>query len=197
MVDGHMERGIVQVYCPNVQIRILNCNGHHVPAATIVRHVVALLKTMRGSPKTFLILDREGRRESAEEFASVLGLELEGHGYDSSQVGVVVADRCTENWLLADVEGLKGDSCVPDTAEQRDYEGKQGKSEIRKLIKRSYHETTVGVRLFKRVRPEIARANSLSYRRLTDALAGQCRYFDKALRKTRKSEGWKNLNPKS
>ena len=56
-----------------------------------------------------------------------------------------------ENWYLADIEQLsKKKAFVRDRIKQKKYEGKHGKKELKKLMRkgRSYNETHHGPQLF-------------------------------------------------
>ena len=176
IVDGHMEQKIVQHFCPGIPVRRPNCNGDNVPVATLAKHIAPLVRLLKRVRKFFVIVDREGRAMSAAKMEADIKAELAKLEVDISCVVVSVADRSTENWMLADVEGLKVHPYLREDVKQEDYEGKNGKSALQKLFKPdiSYHETTVGVDLFKCVRPKIAGENSKSFRMLIEELEPYC-----------------------
>ena len=76
----------------------------------LLQHVRTQL--LKASGKVIIVLDREDRSQSAEEFGTALREELvrqigsyDGQGA-AHRVAVAVADRRFENWLLADPEGV-------------------------------------------------------------------------------------------
>lgn len=183
VVDGHMEQKIIQHYCRGVCVRRLNCNGPDTPAETIAKHLAPLIKLLKTRRKIFVVLDREGRSISAEALKAEISRALKELGCDVSNIRIVAADRCTENWILADVEGIKKTGYIREDAVQKNYEGRKGKMELRKILNKgiSYHETVEGVNLFRRIRPEVGVKHSVSFHKLTDMLRGNCRYLDARL----------------
>ncbi len=92
---------------------------HGQPAAASPKSLVEgrLLKPVRvqlakDARRVIVVLDREARAESAKEFAERLCRELRRQVKRSEgavaarRVWVAVADRCFENWLLADPQGV-------------------------------------------------------------------------------------------
>ena len=176
IVDGHMEQDVVQHYCKDVPVRRLNCNSDDMPAETVAKPLAALIGLLNRAKHIFVVLDREGRPQSAAQFGEEVSKALADRNVDLQRLRVVVADRETENWLLADVESLKQKSYIRRDVSQRDFEGQGGKRELQKMMQegRRYHETVEGVELFKCIRPQIAAQNSASFRRLVEVLRDHC-----------------------
>ena len=71
-----------------------------------------------------------------------------------------------ENWYLSDIEHLsRNKAYIRDGLKQKNYEGMNGKNEIKKCMKKgvSYSETRHGPELFGLLRFNIARQNSVSF----------------------------------
>ena len=94
-----------------------------------------------------------------------------------ASVSIAVPNRMIENWYLADIAHLcRKKKYLRDNIQQRDFEGKHGKKELKRCFKPefAYSETKHGPELFSLIRLPVARANSQSF----DAfirLLGSCR----------------------
>jgi len=79
-----------------------------------------------------------------------------------------------ENWYLADIEQLsKKKAFLRDRIKQKKYEGKHGKKELKKFVKKgySYNEIHHGPQLFIAIRLAVARKNSPSFNHFLNSLA--------------------------
>lgn len=179
IVDGQTEKKIIQHICPEAPIRMTNLNGKNVNIAAIAKTVSSFIKLFKGRYfPVFVLVDREGRNQSAEEIERLLHHELvDCYGLAANDVIVSCPDRMIENWMLADstyfnrVHGILIESIL---------EGKNGKKELRRLLsekKIAYHELTVGVEIFVRINPAEMRRNSLSFRRLAERSENICRWM--------------------
>ena len=134
IVEGHMEQKLVQLFCNGASVRRLQCNSKTAPPATIAKRLAPTLPFLKRAWKIFVVFDREKRNLSANELAEQVIQELRNENVDVSQLEVIVADRSTENWILADIEGIKRVPYVRQDAKQQDFEGKMGKGELRKIL---------------------------------------------------------------
>lgn len=164
-VDGQMEQKFIQNICPKAKVQLINCNGDDVKLEAIADRLASLIRLMRQrfSP-VIVIIDREKRQQSAEQVQIELKSLLEQRGVDV-EVMIGVADRMMENWILADEE-LKVE--LSGETRGRDFEGIDGKQEIKKWI-RPYHETVQGVALLRRCRPSRMQSSD-SFRKFFEQL---------------------------
>ena len=172
IVDGQMEQRIVQQICPGLPVRLLNCNGKCVEVEAIVKRVASHQRLLKCCFPVVVVIDREERIPSAEDFRDeiVAGLGVECPGID---IRVVVCDRMTENWMLADAASL-GNGEFDINKVPVETEGIHGKNAIGRCLPdgRRYHETTDGVDMFLKCRPERISRRSASFRNLISALEG-------------------------
>lgn len=137
LVDGHLEQRFVQRVCPGKPVRRLNCNGRNVSAEAIAKRVATQCRLMKGRHYPIVVwVDLEDRPISYHKFIEEITNEI--HKLDvADELIIGVADRCIENWIIADSE-------VSGIAEECD--GFNGKNRLSKS-RPDYHETTVGVEL--------------------------------------------------
>ncbi|GAG11587.1 unnamed protein product, partial [marine sediment metagenome] len=76
---------------------------------------------------------------------------------------VCVPDRMFENWIVADVGGIKRTGLLKEDARQGSFEGCSGVAVLRKLMKRPYRKTLHAPKLFGKVSCTVARRNSPSF----------------------------------
>lgn len=126
---------------------------------------ISILESFNCS-KIILMLDFECRTTSYKEF--ILELESEIKKYDfSKKLEIVVPNQMIENWFLADIEILSSKKKIlRDKLKQKNYEGKHGKDEIRKLTitNKSYNEIQHGKEFFPLIRESVASKNSISFK---------------------------------
>ena len=124
--------------------------------------------------------DRENRSESAETYAArVRAATLDAlasstrHSPEElqSKLAVCVPDRKFENWIVADVEGIRRCSnLVRSDVEQAEFEGTNGEEALGQLMSQPYRKTKHAPKLFNHVRFDVASGNSLSFRRFLEAI---------------------------
>lgn len=125
--------------------------------------------------KVIIWLDREGRAETAEEMHDAFLHLLISIGVSTDKVAIMIGDRATENALLADEHIMKEE--IGDGQYSYAFEGQNGKSVMKKLFRdagKSYSETSDGVRLLKKFRPQRASANSPCVQRFSAAMNMEC-----------------------
>src|ERR1051325_9864423 len=101
-VDGRMEQMFIQHICPRSKVQLINCNGDDVQLGAIANRLSSLIRLLkqRWSP-IVILLDREERLDSATAVANTLRELLRARQIGDELI-VGVADRTTENWILAD-----------------------------------------------------------------------------------------------
>jgi hypothetical protein len=175
IVDGQMEKKIVQKLCAGAPVRTTNLNGINVAIGAIGKAVGSLIRLLRGRYfPIFIILDREGRTETSEEIEERLRSELINKVNVTETIIVACPDRMIENWILGDVGHVR----TLYNAEMECCEGKNGKAIIRRLLwerrRITYHEATVGVEMFIQLNPREVSTVSSSFRRLRDRADPYC-----------------------
>ena len=184
LVDGVMEQRIIGHICPGKTVQRLNCNGIDTPLEVIVNRIEFHIRLLnnRHSP-IVVVIDRERRTKTCEQISGEISDLLSGRGY-TGQFVVGVVDRCIENWILADWSSVAnrfkqyGIRTAPKGA---NFEGKQGKSELKKLLPRDllYNEPTWGKDMFLSCRPERIYQKSASFRAFVDQLNLHCPWLSR------------------
>ncbi len=164
-------------------LRVLKTDGPRGHAAT-VNDIAHKSKKQIGMLKAFkcghaiILIDFEERVEEYSTFIQQLAdafIEIPL----GIPVSVAVCNRMIENWYLADIEHLSRNKVyIRDGLKQRNYEGMNGKNEIKKCMKKgvSYSETTHGPDLFGLLRFHIARKNSVSFDIFLKLIDGRLEY---------------------
>ena len=168
LVDGHLEKKVVQNLCPGSVVRIINCNGDSVKLKVIAKKIASQIRLLgnRNYP-IVIVIDRENRTESASQISKSLQDELAMHDL-SVEIIIGVADRMIENWILADKQMLSEE--FPNTINTNiPVEGSHGKNKIKKIFP-SYHETTDGVKLFLKADPIKIYRNSQSFKSFVEKI---------------------------
>ena len=136
---------------------------------------VAILFAMRQRyTRIICVTDREGRSQEATSFAAEVRsavihlIESDTH-YSHKELeeklAVCVPDRMFENWIIADVEGIKQcEDLVKSSAKQTSFDGKNGTMVLKSIMKVPYKKTQHGPALFKHVSFQRAVMNSPSFR---------------------------------
>jgi len=150
--------------------RILKTDGPRGHAARIPE-IVARAKKQVGMLKAFkctrviVVLDFEDRPVSYEAFLKDVRQAFGGHPF-GVPVAVAVPNKMIENWYLADIEEISRKKVfIRDRLKQKHYEGKNGKTEIKKCMIHNvaYSETEHGPQMFAVVRFDVAKVNSRSF----------------------------------
>lgn len=177
IVEGHMERKIIQAICPGSPVRLLGANGDHVAVAAIAKHAALHINTLKNNYPIILIFDRENRSSSCGRIASDLVLELSSRNIDTKNLIICLPDRTTENWILP---FLGADLQMASSTGRLNCEGLDGKKEIKALFKakkRSYMETVDGVDLFNQIDQASLIQSSPSFKHLFESLRNHCRWL--------------------
>jgi hypothetical protein len=130
--------------------------------------------------KIICVTDREARLQEATTFAAeVRGALVHliesdshySHGDVEEKLAVCVPDRMFENWIIADVEGIKQcEDLVKSSAKQTGFDGKNGTRVLKSIMKVPYKKTQHGPALFKHVSFQRAIMNSPSFRLFAEEL---------------------------
>jgi len=163
LVDGQMEQRIVQKLCPGHPVRLIGCNGENVSMAAVAKSLNANIRMLKRNHPIIIVLDRERRSQTTDELIAELSLLLDNYGHQGQYV-IGMADRTIENWILADWGYIR--TQMPGCRQfLSDPEACHGKSAIKKLMPPNvlYHETTIGVDLFLKCRPQEIRKASRSF----------------------------------
>lgn len=173
-VDGYMESAIIKKIGCDYPIRRIDTNGRDVSAAAISRKIELLYKTLNNKNyPVFIIVDRECRDSSCDDFRREIEVEIISRGLDIGQFRICVCDRMIENWILADPETILRKY---ENFKRRNYEGEYGKAFIKKLFRPEspYNESTDGVNMFVEARASEMRKNSASFAVLYEYLDDRC-----------------------
>ena len=141
--------------------------GHCAPVDKIIaksKKQISILESLNCS-KIILVLDFEFRKTPYSDFLADLEKELTKHKF-SNPLEIVVPNQMIENWFLADIEMLSSKKKIlRNQLKQKNYEGKHGKNEIKKLIikTKTYNETQHGKEFFPLIRESVAIKNSSSF----------------------------------
>jgi hypothetical protein len=156
LIDGHMEKKVIQQVCPGSVVRILQCNGKNASLQAIADRVATHCRLFHGKYYPLIvIIDREDRRQSVKDIVRDLLSLIKNNGINDKLI-VAVADRSIENWILGDIGSIKKSYPEIDLPSISSSDGFNGKALLKKFIQH-YHETTIGVELLAKCRPSIMR----------------------------------------
>jgi hypothetical protein len=180
LVEGRMEKLLVEALCPGSCVRIINCNGDEVSLEAIAKRVgtLARLEQKRFSP-IIVLLDREGRAAESSKIKREL-LALLRQENVAVPVIVGVPDRMIENWILADIETVARFIQIKTKPSTQPFEGTAGEARLKELLPETftYVKTIHGVEWFKNCDSEIISQNSASFREFVSALADlKCKWL--------------------
>lgn len=176
IVDGPGDKAAIDARY-NKQFRVIKTDGprgHCAPIDKIIaksKKQISILESFKCS-KIILMLDFECRKMSYNEFTEALENELDKYEF-SRPIEIVVLNQMIENWFLADIEILSSKKKVlRDKLKQKNYEGKHGKNEIKKLTAKnqSYNEIQHGKEFFPLIRESVAIKNSSSFNNFIDKI---------------------------
>ena len=190
LVDGPTEirafkAKFAKDYTWKLALRQVGCNGKDVTPQGYANAALGILVVALKSRFTTIlcVVDREQRSRSATTFAGAVRDEMIetilrtnhfSRDHLEEKIFVCVPDRMFENWIVADVEGIKTYSdLVKPGAVQGDYDGQSGATVLKRIMKVRYRKTLHGPTLFKRVSFKRAKSNSPSFCRFADIL-GLC-----------------------
>lgn len=173
---------IQKEYGEQSQFRKAPCNGHTVSAEGYANGVHGTVNFALNSNFLHIlcVLDREKRKVSAEKLAETIRNELVLLIEKSSNISteelneklkVIVADRMLENWIIADVEGIKEKKdLINEEAIQDNYDGQSGVNILKKFMLTKYDKVQHAPILFKKVSIERAVQNSPSFNSFIEAI---------------------------
>jgi len=174
IVEGHMERAIVQRLCKGAPVRRLGVNGDDVNIKVMAKFVHAQILTLRDRYRPiYIIFDREKRSQSVSELRENLAECLENLGHNRELFRICIADREFETWIapFMDDEGIVQATPI------RPMEGENGKAVIKekmKFVGRLYSETVHGVQFFCSMNPNRISEISESFRYLFESIDDRC-----------------------
>lgn len=104
--------------------------------------------------KIVVWIDREKQNHSAEDMRGKIVDALVNRGADPAKIAILLADRMSENVILADEQVIKEEFGLEDYAYS--HEGENGKHILKQMFNRaketSYKETYHGSQLLKKIR---------------------------------------------
>lgn len=165
-------------------VRVLKTDGprgHDVTAEVIVAAAKKQITMLRdlGCRNIIIVTDYENRSITYQQFVEQLNQAIFSMQIDIP-VRVASPNIMIENWYLSDIEQLSRHfTFIKDSLQQKRYEGKHGKNELRKLFKKGkkgydYNEVFHGPKLFPIVRTTVGETNSISFHNFMNAIR-QCR----------------------
>lgn len=167
-MDGHSEASAIPTRLDGSSCKwsVLrrNINGKNASLERIAKDAAKKLNALncRGAKLGFVIVDREEKDHTAKEMGEELS-NLILNDYNGSFF-VIIADRMFENWLVADLEGLKAkhQDLFKESAINGNYEGRHGASILKRHWKSqsSFSKNSYGAKFFKSIRLDIAKSNS-------------------------------------
>ncbi len=165
IVDGQMEKKIVQNLCPGQPVRLMNCNGKDVTYEAAAKHAVTLIRLLKRYYPIIIVFDRENRDDSSEVVAKLLHEAIFKHNIRNVSIIIGVPDCMIENWILADISAINSYYNLNPPITQSNFEGTNGKSCLRSII-RNYHysETQDGHLIFNICNVSTSYNNSASFR---------------------------------
>lgn len=164
------------------QFRKAPSNGHSVTPEGYAHGVQGIINLALNSNYLHIlcILDRERRPTSANNLANQIRMELISIIEKNSKISrdeldqkikVVVADRMMENWIVADIEGIKAkDELIKRDAKQEKFDGKSGVNILKSIMKSKYDKIQHAPVLLKATSIERAAENSPSFKHLLETL---------------------------
>jgi hypothetical protein len=187
LVDGQTEIDAIRVrilenYYVKPQFRRVGCNGKDV---TIQGYINAsrgiLLEVLRGSYlKIVIIVDKEKRNISASDFADKLKKAIvkeisSNTRYKKEEleekISILVPDIMFENWIVADIEGIKQENIlIKADARQDMFDGSCGAGKLESTMTCKYRKITHAPRLFRLVNFNTAQLYSPSFKLALETL---------------------------
>lgn len=177
IIEGEMEKRIIQTLCPGRPVRRIGCNGDGVKISVVAKFIDVQIRLLKNFHPIVVIFDRERRKEGCPALMNDLSLELDKLGHNGRYV-LGMPDRTIENWILADWESVR--KKYPEyKVSKSSSEQKHGKSELKKLLPKGtiFSEAALGPELFCLVSPEIVYINSVSFHNFVDALNIRCNWL--------------------
>ncbi len=152
IIEGFMEMKILQNICQkSIPIRRLDCNSIYVTIEKMAEKIIGKINTLRDKYYPIIVVvDREDRDICYKAMAEKLyDYIMKNKNMKNQDIRIAVADRMTENWILADLKCKDTSNLFP-----QQTDGIDGKSFITKHINKNYRETSDGVDYFKNAKAQ-------------------------------------------
>ena len=172
LVDGitdlrALKSKLVQEYEIKSGFRHLNCNGIYVtPECYAKRASSSISVGLHDRYSTFIcIVDREKRRISSLTLClqiktCILNILPALNPYS---LFVFSPDIMLENWIVADVVGIKKTGLINNNSTQESFDGQNGSTVLNGIMNKKYKKTIHAEQLFVSIRFPIASNNSDSF----------------------------------
>jgi hypothetical protein len=187
IVEGDLEKKFLEKQCKShLIIRKIPSNGDSVCIDKIVSMIRAIVELINNPGEIFVVLDREGRVETAEQLEQIISTKL-NEIFPRKLLSIHIADRMIENWIIADIDVLLSEGLEIE-GDPTMFEGCGGKAKIKAAFRKnnsSYSETVDGVRLLEKCMPTVLAQKSASFSRLYPRLlekVGFCTWVTKTIR---------------
>ncbi len=175
LVDGDMEKKFFQAICNDIVVQKIGLNGDAVQIKAIADRVVSLFRLQNNRCEFLVVVfDRERRKEGPLELVSELRTALVACGVPSDKLYVGCADRCTEGWIMCDLE-------IVAEYLNCDDPGMIQPGQTKGCLKRAcrehglyYTETIEGVELMRKVRPSQIAEKSESFANFFGSIGDEC-----------------------
>lgn len=180
-IEGTMERIFVNNNMSYIDVVSIE-NGISWSPQSLAEQIRTKWMAKNANPDFVIVwLDREKRTESSAHIEQLIRNELNSAGVHNNRIAICVADRMTENIILAD------EALISDEFDLKNYEykfdGQNGKNIMEGLYRKNgetYKETSEGVRLLKKMRLCHAAQNSASARQFMSQINLPCWWFGDA-----------------
>ncbi|MCE5251069.1 hypothetical protein LLG96_12705 [bacterium] len=179
IVDGQMEKRIVQNLCPGQPVRLMNCNGKNVTYDAAAKHAATLIRLLKRYYPIIIVFDKEKRTDSSDVVARSLLEAIATHDLQGVNILIGVPDCMIENWMLADITAINLYYNLHPPISQSNFEGKNGKSHIRLIIgSQHYSETQDGPLIFNKCNVTSIYKNSISFRNFFNLISSiNCKWL--------------------
>ena len=149
--------------CPPIRATNLGGVGADLEPVGVAKRVLrkVIQHQVQGHSPILICIDREQRQATAATFAKAVLSELitllQKEGRQADNVGIAIADRAFEAWLLADARGLHRRKVFVRAPAFHAFEGAMGKQqkkgvvELGELLGREYRKTSDGPKLFEKL----------------------------------------------
>jgi len=177
IVEGYLEQRMVQAACPGAKVVLLGANGDNVSMGTIAKFIATQFRLFNNRYYPIVVIfDREKRNEPCTDLKAELCKQLKSKRIDAEQFIFFISDRDIETIFVCHV-ALDGEIIDTGCPHTQSVDGLDGEAELRRRLERkgiAYHKTTIGIQLFRRVRPFIVAAKSDNFRAFRGQILGMC-----------------------
>jgi len=178
-VEGSMERMFINLNFHYVTV-IPVANGRSWSASAMGRQISSFYKAKNFNADTILVwIDRESRQETPADLRDQIREDLTTAGAPAERIHILVADKMSENIILADECLMRTE--LNDPGYVYEDEGKNGKHVLSSAFKErgiDYKETKSGVALLKKCRLAESAKKSPSVAALLETLTLPCWWLE-------------------